>query len=240
LAKRKLDNAKELYEEQFSSTTDLIQAESEYQRAEYEYSRSANIASVYGINENEGVYSIKAPESGYVVEKNINPNNSIRSDDGTSLFTISNLKKVWVMINIYETDINEVKEGMKVEVKTLANPGRVFEGTIDKINQVLDNESRVLHARVELDNNDAALKPGMFASIILRKYIDKADLAVPLKSLVFDNNNYFIITYENNKYRTHKVEVVSTNSDYAFIKTDVPAGSIVISEGSLLLYNELN
>ncbi|MFX8266578.1 efflux RND transporter periplasmic adaptor subunit, partial [Acinetobacter baumannii] len=76
---------------------------------------------------------IKAPISGFIVQKNITNNTSIRSDNGTNLFTISDLKKVWIQANVYEANISKIHVGETVSVTTVSYPDRIFKGTIDKI-----------------------------------------------------------------------------------------------------------
>src|SRR6185437_6569260 len=109
---------------------------------------------------------IKAPISGFIVQKNITNNMVIRADNSNVVFAISDLKNVWVWANVYESNINNIHLGDAVNVTTLSYPGRVFNGKVDKIMNVLDPTSKVMKVRVALPNADYALKPQMYATVV--------------------------------------------------------------------------
>ncbi len=90
----------------------------------------------------------------------------IRSDQSEELFTVSGLENVWVMADVYESDISKVCAGETgVEITTLAYRNRSFGGTIDKVYQVLNDESKTMSVRIKLQNRDYLLKPGMFTNV---------------------------------------------------------------------------
>lgn len=74
----------------------------------------------------------------------------IRSDQSEELFTVSGLENVWVMADVYESDISKVCAGDRVEITTLAYRNRSFGGTIDKVYQVLNDESKTMSVRIKL------------------------------------------------------------------------------------------
>ena len=73
------------------------------------------------------------------------------------------------MANVYTTEIADIKTGMPIELKTLSYPNEKFEGKIDVVSQVLDDEARVLKARIVLENPEFKLKPGMLADITVQR-----------------------------------------------------------------------
>ena len=154
IAKKNADNTETLYKTKFSSENDLITSRKQLEIAQSELERSSQVLKLYGGASagSQPVFTVKAPVSGYVVERNVNANTQIRSDNGNSLFTISSLSDVWVMINIYESDIQAVKVGQAVNITTLAYPDKVFRGSIQNISQIVANDSKVLQARVVLSN----------------------------------------------------------------------------------------
>ncbi|PQA58501.1 efflux RND transporter periplasmic adaptor subunit [Siphonobacter curvatus] len=242
MAKRNADNAEQLYKSKFSSESDLINARKQLEIATSELDRSTQVLKMYGgtSSGNQPTFLVKAPVSGYVVERNVNPNTQIRSDNGNSMFTISNLSDVWIMINIYESDIEAVKVGQQVNITTLAYPDKVFQGRIENISQVIDNDSKVLQARVVLPNPNGLLKPQMFCTIKL--HIEKPErlLAVNPKSVIFSEDKYFVIKAAGKeKYVAVPVEVVRSTSRYSYVKGDLKDNDRVVTEGALLLFNEL-
>ena len=98
----------------------------------------------------DGHYQLLAPKNGYIVQKNISVGQSITTDNEDALFSISNLKEVWVMVNIYANHLPYIKKGDRVNVRTIAFPDRLYEGSIDKIYNVFDDNEHVIKARVVL------------------------------------------------------------------------------------------
>ncbi len=242
LKKRNLEIAERLYKSDFSSQTDVLTAKTEFQTASDELQRTSEVLAVFDSQEGsaQGYYVVKSPIEGFVVERKINVNMQIRSDNSNNMFTISDLKKVWGVANVYEADIAEVKVGQKVSVLTLAYPDKVFIGTITNINSTLDPDSRVLKVRVELDNKEGYLKPDMFATVKLHTSENVKLMGVNPKSLVFDHDAYFVIqVIAPQKFAVKKVELVKSTSDCAYIKSTLVPGDLVVTEGSILLYNEL-
>lgn len=242
IAKRNADNVEQLYKTKFSSENDLTNARKQLEIAGSELERSTQVLKLYGgaSTGKTPVFSVKSPESGYVVERNVNPEMQIRSDNSDPLFTISNLNDVWVLINIYESDIQAVKQGQQVNITTLAYPDKVFTGTISNISQVVDNESKVLQARVVLRNPNGMLKPDMFCTI--RLHIEKPEklLAVNPISVIFSQDKYFVIKeVKKGEYKSVPVEILKNTSKYMYIKGALEHGDVIVTEGALMLFSEL-
>jgi len=100
------------------------------------------------------------------------------------LYLVADLQKVWVHVDIYEDEITWVKLGDQVEMKVRAVPGRIFKGKVKFIYPYLDGKTRTVRIRLDFDNNDYALKPGMFANVILHADDKKNALVVPSEAIV--------------------------------------------------------
>ena len=165
-AKRAYESEQEMYKSGLASQKDMEDAQSDYEKAQAE---SKRVAAVMQINiGGGGGYEIKAPISGFVIEKNVNNSTEVRADNSENLFTIADLSSVYVLINVYESDISSVKVGDNVKITTLSYPDKVFNGKVDKIDNMLDPDTKVIHARVKIDNPGNLLKPDMFASIRIK------------------------------------------------------------------------
>jgi cobalt-zinc-cadmium efflux system membrane fusion protein len=242
IAKRTADNVEQLYKTKFSSENDLVNASKQLEIASSELERSTQVLKLYGgsTSSKQPIFSVKAPESGYVVERNVNTDMQIRPDNTTPLFTISDLSDVWVLINIYESDIQAVKEGQQVSITTLAYPGRVFHGVIDNISRVVDIDSKVVQARVILPNTDGMLKPEMFCAIKLHNEKPEKLLAVNPISVIFSQDQYFVIREKKDRtYESVPVEILKNTSKYMYVKGNLEPGDKVVTEGALLLFSEL-
>lgn len=243
IAKRNADNVEQLYKTKFSSENDLVNAKKQLEIASSELERSNQVLKLYGGTGGPGkqpVFTVKAPENGYVVEKNVNADMQIRSDNSDPLFTISDLTDVWVLVNIYESDIQAVKQGAQVNITTLAYPDKVFTGPISNISQVIDNDSKVLQARVVLPNPGGLLKPDMFCNVKL--HIEKPEklLAVNPISVIFSQDSYFVIKeVKAGEYKTIPVEILKNTSKFMYVKGALQHGDKVVTEGALMLFSEL-
>ncbi len=214
------------------SQTDLDKAKSELQRAN-------TVLSIYG-SDQQNDYVIKAPISGFIVEKFVNTNMQIRPDNGTNLFTISDLRKVWILANVYESDISEIRENEKVEVSTISYPDKVFIGKIDKVYNVLDPDNKTMKVQIQLDNPDYMLKPEMFAVAMVYQFTNDKLLAVPANAVIFDRNQYWVLVYHDDcNIEARSLDVVSSNQKDTYVRSGVRDGDMVITNRQLLIYNAI-
>ena len=102
--------------------------------------------------ESSGYFPIMADVSGVVAEKMINEGAYIK--EGQTLFKVTDLSKAWVLFDIYESDINWVKKGDKVEFSLLSFPGKTLNGVVSFMDPILNAKTRVAKARLEFDNSD--------------------------------------------------------------------------------------
>lgn len=122
-------------------------------------------------------FPVQADISGFVTAKMINLGDYVR--EGKTIYEIADLSKVWVLFDVYESDIPWVKKGDIVKFSVASLPGKNFEGVISYVDPVINPKTRVAKARVEYNNEEGNLKPEMFASGVV-----EAKLANTSKSLV--------------------------------------------------------
>jgi len=246
VAEKNMQRAQELYSAGMMSEKDFAEAKKDNTNAKSEFNEKKQILSLYGGSPDklDATFRVVAPRSGYIVERNINQGTQIRTDNSTNLFTISDLKTVWIWANVHESDMAKVKEGDKVMVKTIAYPDKTFTGVIKKIGTMLDPASRVIRVRTELENENNLLKPEMFATIIITSATSEKILAVPHQAMVLENNNFYVMketkagTFEKVKVQTGK-----KFSEFTEVTGGLQAGDKVIIEGSLFAltaFNQIN
>jgi len=240
LSETNLQKTKDLYKSGLASKTDSLNAEVALQQAKSELNRVNQVLKING-GSTRGEFVVKAPISGFIVQKSAINNMAIRSDNSTSLFTISDLKTVWIQANVYESNITLVKEGANVDVTTLAYPGKVFKGKVNKVMNVLDPASKVMKVRVILPNPDYLLKPEMYASITVSDKENKQCLNIPSQALIFDHSQYYVLVYNSKTdIKITPVQVINTVGDRTFLASGVNDGDKVISSQAILIYNALN
>ncbi len=128
-------------------------------------------------------FDIQADVSGYVIEKLVNPGDYVQR--GQPIYKIADLSKVWVLFDVYESDMGWVKRGDKVEYNVSSLPGETFAGTISFLDPMINPTTRVAKARVATANSGLKLKPEMFVSGIVQAELKKTtDAVVVPKSAV--------------------------------------------------------
>lgn len=242
IAKREMDNAEHLFKNGIGSEKEYVQAKQAYEKA---VTNAGKIRSQIRINGNgrtlaNGTYLVTAPKSGYVVEKNINPGQFIRNDNGQNLFTVGDTKDVWIWANVYESDIAKVKEGYTALVTTLAYPDSVFTGKVDKVNQILDPQTKVMKIRIVLPNYGGQLKPEMFANITIQNTEGKKSLVIPASAVVSEDGKTFAVVYKDRcSLQIREVHVLKTAGKTVYLTGGLAKGEQVISNQALLLYRQL-
>jgi Cu(I)/Ag(I) efflux system membrane fusion protein len=114
--------------------------------------------------------TLKSPINGVVMKKNVNLGDFVK--EGTVMYEIADLSKVWVKLDAFETGLFWIKYGQAVTFTTPAVPGRTFRGQVVFIDPVLDMGTRSVKVRVVADNEDLVLKPHMFVSAELEAEVD--------------------------------------------------------------------
>jgi cobalt-zinc-cadmium efflux system membrane fusion protein len=179
--------------------------------------------------------------SGYVIQKNIALNMELRTEDISPVFFVGSMDEVWVMANLYESDIAKIKVGYDADITTISYPDRVYKGKIDKIFNTMDPESRVLKARIILRNDDVQLKPEMFTQVVVRYKGDQSKVAVPSKALIFDKSKHFVMVYKSDdRIETREVEIFKEYNGIAYLTKGVEPGEKVMTRYQLLVYDALN
>lgn len=108
---------------------------------------------------------IESPASGVVVHKALNEGDYVK--EGTPIYRIADLSHLWVMLEAYEQDLPWIRYGQSVSVTTEAQPGKVYEGWISFVDPTVDERTRTVRVRVNVDNEAGDLKPGMFARAVV-------------------------------------------------------------------------
>jgi membrane fusion protein, copper/silver efflux system len=121
-------------------------------------------------------FPLLADISGYITERKVNQGDYVRK--GQSLYEITDLSRVWILLDVYESDINWIKSGSKVNYTVQSYPGEEFNGIISYIDPIVDPKSRVSKARLEVSNKGYKLKPEMFVSATVEVNLPSSSNAI--------------------------------------------------------------
>ncbi|MBS1588822.1 MAG: efflux RND transporter periplasmic adaptor subunit [Bacteroidetes bacterium] len=240
LAQRQLVATKSLHIDGVASDKDLLEANSRVESLFAEVNRIKESVKIQGGNIDKNIVVIRAPFSGYVVEKKITDGYQVNSGED-NLFVLSDLKKVWVLLNVYPEQLNMVKAGQQVTIQSTAYKDRTFIGNIQKVLNVFDPEERVLKAIVEIDNQDLSLKPAMMVSVAVEQKSTQTAIAIPTGATIFDNNVYHVLVYKDKcDVEAMTIEPIAKNKRYVYVLPEtLRTSDSIITQNQLLIYNKL-
>jgi Cu(I)/Ag(I) efflux system membrane fusion protein len=116
--------------------------------------------------------TIYAPSGGTVVDKGVKEGMYVNT--GTRIYTIADLSKVWVMLDVYESDLSWIRYGQDVKFTVEAYPGKTFTGKVSFIDPLLESDTRTINVRVNVENPEKKLKPGMFVRALVQPEVAAA------------------------------------------------------------------
>lgn len=127
-------------------------------------------------------FDVRAEVSGYVTQKKVNTGDYVLR--GQAIYEIADLSKVWILFDVYESDLTWINKGDKVSYTIESLPGETFEGTIDYLDPVINPKTRVAKARVVQSNKSLKLKPEMFVSGKVEAKLPQTDALIVPKTAV--------------------------------------------------------
>lgn len=240
LAQKNLEATKDLFEGGLASEKDYASAQAQYQSALANLKRIQELLQINN-GSHQSLSVIRSPIDGFIITKQINPDMIIRPDNNNELFTISDLKDVWIIANVYESNIPDVHENDSVQITTLAYPDKIFKGKITQVMHVLDPVNKVMQVRIVLPNPQYLLKPEMFASVTVVHPEKQLMMCIPDKDLIFDHSRYYVLVYRGPRHvEIRPVEVAKEVNGQAFISSGVRPGELILGDQQLLIYQALN
>lgn len=177
-----------------------------------------------------------APLSGTITARNVSHGERIESE--TSLLDIADLSEVWVQASIYESELPFVHEGQEVEVTLSYLPGRTYRGTVALVSPLVDPQTRTIGARIVLDNSDLALKPGMFADVLLRAKLGSR-LTVPKDAVLRTGTRDLVfVSPSEGVFEPREVTLGVPIEDRYEVTAGLAAGERVLSAASFFVDSE--
>ncbi|ODT04484.1 MAG: hypothetical protein ABS52_04295 [Gemmatimonadetes bacterium SCN 70-22] len=225
-----------------SSRKELLDAEAELRRMQASLRSARTRLQVLGAGHGTGgQFGISAPFAGVIVARDASVGEMASPAD--TLFTVADLSRVWIELDIFERDLTRIREGQSVAVRTAAYPDRTFEGRIVYVGSVLDATRRTVRARVEIPNTDGALKPGMFANASIQVGAGGPIVVVVPREAVQEVEGrqvVFVPGTNAGEFRTQDVEVgESIDGGRVTIRSGLRLGSRIVTRGAFALRSEL-
>jgi cobalt-zinc-cadmium efflux system membrane fusion protein len=129
--------------------------------------------------------ALRAPVSGTIIEQNVAGGAGVKSQDSSpNLFTIADLSRVWVLCDVYENNLRQVRIGDRATIRLNADPDRSLTARVSNVSRVLDPATRTAKVRLELSNADGLLRPGMFATVVFTSQQIEQRTVLPATAVV--------------------------------------------------------
>jgi cobalt-zinc-cadmium efflux system membrane fusion protein len=217
LAKKSWERAQLLYSQGALAEKDLQQADDAEEKARVDVENTGQHVRILGGEpaHPSSLIELRAPVSGTIVEQNVAGFEGIKSlDNSPSLFTIADLTKVWVVSDVYENDLGQIRLGDSAQIRLNAYPEKVYHGTVVDISRVLDPNLRSAKVRIVLPNPDGLLRPNMYAVATFRSLKMQSRLVVPSTAIMRLQDKDWVFRREGqNQFRKTEVHTQGVTED---------------------------
>lgn len=179
---------------------------------------------------------IRSPVSGFVVEKQVAVGSAF--EPGERLLRIAPLGRVWVEAAIYEADLPDVAVGQTAHVELAHLHGESFEARVQWVYPDVDPESRTGKLRLEVENPELALRPGMVADVELHKDLGQR-LCVSQSAVLYTGERSFVFrALGNGRLRPQEIRVGLRSGDDVEVRAGLAAGDEIVLSGTFLIASE--
>ena len=241
VAEQHRDRQRRLREEGISAERSLLEAELAYKQANAERDAALSRLQVFGLRGGSGPdMTLISPIAGVVVERHATRGENVSPED--TLFVVADLTRVWVLGRVYEQQIAQIREGMSATLTLSAYPEERWTGEVSFIGATLDESTRSLPIRVELDNLKGLLRPGLFGTLqLFAEHDGVSALMVPESAIqtLEGRTVVFVPGDEEGEFRATTVTVKRSSDGYSEISGPLLAGAQVVISGAFVLKSEL-
>jgi membrane fusion protein, heavy metal efflux system len=212
LADTQYERAKELYQHGAIALNDLQVAQDAAQKGKVDVETAAEHLRVLGspLDHPSAIVDVRAPISGVITDQQVTNASGVQSLSSANPFTISDLSNIWILCDVYENDLANVRLGETADVTVSAYPGRTFSGRISNIGAILDPNIRTAKVRIELQN-PGLMRPGMFVTATFHGSKTEKHAAVPASAILHlhDRDWVYVQAGGSDRNAFRRVEVKS-------------------------------
>jgi Cu(I)/Ag(I) efflux system membrane fusion protein len=194
---------------------------------------AGQIEKLAATREAERIVTLYSPVSGTITARNVSHGERIES--ATSLLDIADLESVWVLADVFESDLAFVHEGQQATVAISYLTGRSYTGRVSLLSPLVDPSTRTVKVRIELPNRDLALRPGMFASVEFRADLG-ARLSVPKDAVLRSGTRSVVfVSPSEGSFEPREVELGLELPDRWEITKGLSAGESVLAAANFFI-----
>jgi cobalt-zinc-cadmium efflux system membrane fusion protein len=207
LARKQLDRTKDLYEHGAMAQQDLEVAQDAEDDAKTTLETATEHLRLLGNDPDKpnGIVDLVAPISGVITDQEVTNAASVQAYSSPNPFTISDLTTVWVVCDVYENDMANVRIGEIADIKLNAFPDKMIKGKVSNIGAILDPNIRTAKVRLEVPNSGEFMRPGMFATATFYSLDKKTFTAVPASAILHLHDRDWVFIPTQGKFRRTEV-----------------------------------
>lgn len=240
-SERALNRARDLLAHGAAAEKDVEAAENDHAHAVSERDRALATLSLYGGDPEasgvDGIFSLKTPVRGVVMDKSINPGQEVRSDQigDKPLFVVSDPSRLWIQIDATEVDLPHLQAGQDFTFRSRVFPEQTFTGSVDVISQFIDPNTRTIKVRGTVKNPENLLKAEMFVNVNLpEEGTPKVDL--PSKAVILKGEKHYVFVEEQpGQFTRQEVTIGPEENGRIFVFGGIQPGQRIVTDGSILL-----
>ena len=223
--------------EELSATQQLEQAKVSKQLAESKLTALRVAPAGDDVTE---IFVVTAPQDGVIVEKNLVAHQEVTPESGSSLFVVADLSEVWVVADLFESDVGEVREGTRAEITLARVSAEPITAVVDTVSAIVDPGRHTVPIRVRVPNDTGLLRPNAFASVRFATEANALALSIPATAIVSDGAKQYVYVWsENHKFLRRDVVAGACNGGRVDIVRGLSEGETVLVEGAILLDNQM-
>ncbi len=182
--------------------------------------------------------ALRSPIAGIVTEKSATVGELV--EKGKAIFVVSDPSHLWLIGEVKEKDVALVHSGQSVDFAVLSYPGEKFHGKIARIGNAVETESRTFEVRVEINNANGRLKPGMFADMDVTTEVLRNALLISDAALQTDGDDQIaFVVLDGAKFEKRIVKIGMEQEGRVQVLEGIKAGEKVVTEGSFTLKSEM-
>jgi Cu(I)/Ag(I) efflux system membrane fusion protein len=195
-----------------------------------------DLAALFERGRAEPRVTLRSPVSGTVLTKNVVE--GTRAEIGTALFRIGNLGRVWVLADLSQRDAAVVGTGQAAIMTVPGLPGSIWKGTVSFVYPTVDDRTRALRIRLEFDNAEASLRPGMSADVRIEAPVGER-LSVPDSALLRSGEHaYVFVRLGQGRLQPVEVQTGIRSGDFTEVRSGLEPGDEVATAATFLLSSE--
>lgn len=245
LAERRVSSERERELAEAQAQTEQAQLDAAYGRLRALGLRPEDIRGLVGgaggeAGRRAGRVPLTSPIDGAVIARQVTLGQAVQP--ATDAFTVADLTRLWVLLDLHEKDLAHVRIGQRAELRTDAHPGRTFPARVSQVGQVIDVRTRTTPVRVEFQNSGGELRPGQFVTAILHGDEDagKDVLTAPRRAVaMIEGQPVSFVLAADGSFVRRAVEIGVAGEGLVEIRAGLKLGERVAADGAFLLKSEV-